>query len=193
MRTAGLLVTLSLLGLVACNTGPKPEPTPAPTPAPAPAPAPTPTTTANEGSLRLGAPIEASAQKVALGEVAKSPTNFVGKTFATTGTVTAVCQHMGCWMEIKDDASEAHIKMAGHSFFVPKTASGRKAKILAKLEKAENAGSCEGEGHGKEGMAANGAGDKDHPKGKGCRAEAEAQMGHPLAKLELVAEGVELM
>jgi hypothetical protein len=199
LRTA--LFSISIVALLACNTGPKPDPTPAPAPAPTPTPAPTTaaptaTGTANEGSLRLGTPIEASAQKVALADVAKAPSTYVGKTFATTGTVTAVCQHMGCWMEIKDDASEAHIKMAGHSFFVPKTASGRKAKILAKLEKVENAGSCEGEGH--EGMAANGAGgDKDHPKGtgkgKGCRAEAEAQMGHPLAKLELVAEGVELM
>jgi hypothetical protein len=196
MRTSVVGLIAAIL-VVACNTGPKPDPTPAPAPTPTPTQtaAPTAKATANEGSLRLGTPIEASAQKVALADVAKSPTTYVGKTFATTGTVTAVCQHMGCWMEIKDDASEAHIKMAGHSFFVPKTASGRKAKILAKLEKAENAGSCEGEGHnGKEGMAANGAGGGgDHPKGKGCRAEAESQMGHPLAKLELVAEGVELM
>jgi len=186
--------------LAACNTGPKPDPTPAPAPVPSPSPAPSAVVTPKtEGSLRLGSPIEASAQKVALADVAKAPSTYVGKTFATTGTVTAVCQHMGCWMEIKDDASQAHIKMAGHAFFVPKTASGRKATILAKLEKVENAGSCEGEGH--EGMSAAasgagagaGAGDKkDHPK-KGCRAEAEAQMGHPLAKLELVAEGVELM
>ena len=134
--------------------------------------------------MRLGAPIEASAEKVALADVAKTPNAYVGKTFATSGTVTAVCQHMGCWMEIKDDASEAHVKMAGHKFFVPKTASGRKARVLAKLVKAEDKGSCEAEGH--EGMAA--AGEK-----KGCRAEAEEQLGRPLAKLELVAEGVELM
>ena len=94
-------------------------------PAPAPAPPVSRARRTAEGALRLGAPIEASAS-VALGDVAKNPNAFVGKTFATTGTVTAVCQHMGCWMEIKDDASEAHIKMAGHAFFVPKTASGPK-------------------------------------------------------------------
>jgi hypothetical protein len=188
-----------LFALAACNkaTPPAPEPTPAPSAAPAPT---------AEGALHLGAPIEPSAQKVALADVAKTPNDFLGKTFTTTGTVTAVCQHMGCWMEIKDDASQAHIKMAGHAFFVPKTASGRKARILAKLEKADAEPACEeGHEHGGGGAAAlgaagaGGAGAKGAvanaspaPK-KGCRAEAEAQLGRPLAKLELVAEGVELM
>jgi hypothetical protein len=186
---------LVLAAIAACNSGPKSSQTAAPAPSPSAAPvAPAATPAAPEGALRLGAAIEASAPKVALSDIAKKPDDFVGKTFATTGTVTAVCQHMGCWMEIKDDASAAHIKMAGHAFFVPKTASGRKAKVLAKLEKAENEGSCEGEGHdGKMAAAGGGGADHDHAKGKGCRAEAEQQLGRPLAKLELVAEGVELM
>lgn len=129
---------------------------------------------ANSGKLVLGAPIESSAV-VPLSEVAKNPSAWSGKNFSTTGTVTAVCQHMGCWMEIKDDASEAHIKMAGHSFFVPKTAAGHKAKVMGKLGPSEEM-ACGGEGH----------------KGKGCRAEAEEQMGKPLAKLEFEATGVEL-
>ena len=186
MRFSTSLLLLVSLALAACNTGPKdtevhPEPKLAPTTAPAPAPAPAPA--AAEGALHLGAPIEASVEKIALSDLAKNPNAFVGKKFATTGTVTAVCQHMGCWMEIKDDSGEAHIKMAGHAFFVPKTASGHKARVLATLVKNEAEGACADEG-----MAAAG----EAPK-KGCRAEAEAQLGRPLAKLELVAEGVELM
>jgi Domain of unknown function (DUF4920) len=181
---------LLMLALVACDNGsktssPAASSGPPATPPPASAPA-----AAADGALRLGAPIEASAQKVALADVAKTPSAYVGKTFATSGTVTAVCQHMGCWMEIKDDASEAHIKMAGHAFFVPKTASGRKARVLAKLVKADDKGSsCADEPEGM--AAASTAGAKTEKKG--CRAEAEAQLGRPLAKLELVAEGVELM
>ena len=68
--------------------------------------------------------------------------------------------------------------MAGHSFFVPKTASGKKARVLATLVQNENEGAC-AEGH--------------EGKGKGCKAEAEAQLGRPLAKLELVAQGVEIL
>jgi hypothetical protein len=176
------------LALAACNTGPKetearPEPPRAPAPVTAPVPAPAPTA---ESALHLGTPIEASAPRVALSDVAKNPSAFVGKRFATTGTVTAVCQHMGCWMEIKDDSGEAHIKMAGHAFFVPKTAAGHKARVLATLVKSEGDGACADEGMAAAGEAREGA-------KKGCRAEAEAQLGRPLAKLELVAEGVELM
>jgi len=189
LGTASFVGLFLLCALSACNTGPKePEVRPEPKAAPAPAPAPTTTavpTKADEGALRLGTPIEASAEKVALADVAKNPSAFVGKKFATTGTVTAVCQHMGCWMEIKDDSGEAHIKMAGHAFFVPKTASGRKARILATLVKSEEQGAC-----GDEGMHAAGGGGGGK---KGCRAEAESQLGRPLAKLELVADGVELM
>ena len=185
-RLACLALAVAL-ALPACKTGAnelQPEPKPAPSPSVSPSPAPSPAPVTPEGALRLGAPIEASAQKIALSDLAKNPSAFVGKKFATTGTVTSVCQHMGCWMEIKDDSGEAHIKMAGHAFFVPKTASGRKARVLATLVKDEAEGACADEG-----MAA-AAGEA--PK-KGCRAEAEAQLGRPLAKLELLAEGVELM
>lgn len=204
MRQLGVLSVLVVLA-TACNTASK---EPAPTPAQPTATAtstvatPKPGNPASEGALRLGAPIEASAEKVALADVAKNPNAFIGKKFATTGTVSAVCQHMGCWMEIKDDsaapgAAEAHIKMAGHAFFVPKTASGRKARVLATLVKSPEDGACAEESHDK--MAT--AGGATAPTGaagakgakKGCRAEAEAQLGRPLAKLELLADGVELM
>jgi hypothetical protein len=193
LRFAPVTLVAALLVLGACNSGAKdgtvqPEPKPTATPPAAPAPA------ANEGALRLGSPIEGSMEKVALSDVAKNPSAFVGKKFATTGTVTAVCQHQGCWMEIKDDSGEAHIKMAGHAFFVPKTASGHKARVLATLVKNDDKGACDGQGHDTVAAAAAGAGGAGGAgTKKGCRAEAEAQLGRPLAKLELVADGVELM
>lgn len=174
------LVLVALAALAACNNSSSSSSAPPP-----------PKASAEPASLRLGAPIEASAPKVALADVARAPSEYMGKTFATTGTVSAVCQHMGCWMELKDEAGAAHIKMAGHKFFVPKTSAGKKAKVLAKLEKAESEGACEGEGH--EGMSAQGGGGGGGGEKKGCRAEAESQLGRPLAKLELVAEGVEIL
>lgn len=151
-----------------CDTAPaRPEPEPPPAAPPV------------ATAARYGAPIDEAATKVALSDVAKDPNAFTGKTFATTGTVTAVCQHRGCWMEIKDDAGQAHIRMAGHSFFVPRSASGKKARVLATLVPSGDAeGAC---------------GDDHEPEGKGCKAEAEVRLGRPLAKLELVAKGVELM
>jgi hypothetical protein len=170
MKVVGALSLLVLLS--GCDTG-------AAHPEPQQSPAPTATATANaKAAEHFGVAIDESAQKVSLVDVAKNPDAFAGKTFATTGTVTAVCQHRGCWMEIKDDAGEAHIKMAGHAFFVPRSASGKKARVLATLVKTESEGSC---------------GDHQEANGKGCKAEAEAQLGRPLAKLELVAKGVELL
>jgi Rieske Fe-S protein len=176
------LFALFVLGLCGCNTGVKaaPEPGPSPSP-PAPAASPAPASdSAKTSSLRLGAPIEGAGNEVSLAEVAKAPGQFKDKTFKTKGTVSAVCQHMGCWMELKDDAGQAHIKMAGHSFFVPKTASGKKARVEARLVPTQAEPEACGDGM-----------HKDH-KGGGCKAEAEKALGRPLAKLELIATGVEL-
>lgn len=168
---------LVLLFLCACDMGSSARPEPKPT-SPAPtAPAPAPVASSSE---KFGASIDPKTEQVPLSDVAKNPSAYANKTFTTTGTVSAVCQHRGCWMEIKDDSGEAHIKMAGHSFFVPRTASGKKARVQATLVKSENEGSC-------------GEGSEKHEPGKGCRAEAESQLGRPLAKLELVAQGVELL
>ncbi len=113
----------------------------------------------------LGAPITAA--DVSLTEVAKRPKDFENKTIATSGVVTAVCQHAGCWMEIKDEAGEAHVRMHGHSFFVPKSASGHHARVQATVERT----------------------DPDEE----CSQEAAKQMEKPVAKIELDATGVELL
>lgn len=174
MRGLSAVSALLFVGvfIAGCDTGAAP-------PAAKKDPTPTPAPVATTDALKLGAPIDGSTQSVTLSDVAKTPGAYTNKELVTTGTVTAVCQHMGCWMEIKDDANgEAHVKMAGHKFFVPKTASGKKARIMAKLVPNADDGACAGEGEA---------------HGQGCKAEAEQQMGHPLAKLELVADGVELL
>jgi len=125
------------------------------------------TATATATAKHLGAPIDGSTPVVALAQVMKDPSSFKGKPFVTSGTVTAVCQSMGCWMEIKDDASEAHIKMAGEKFFVPKTSAGKKARVQGVLVDV---------------------GGEDVE----CAQEAAAQTGKQVAKLQLEATGVEL-
>lgn len=177
MRRGVLILPLSLVAL-ACQMGPR-EPDPAQaTKDPTPAKVATPEAPKVE---RLGATFDAAATQASLGDVAKDAKSYAGKTFVTTGTITAVCQHRGCWMEIKDDASEAHVKMAGHAFFVPRSAKGRKARVYGALVPSNAPEPSCGE------HAARGE------KGQGCKAEAEAQLGHPLAKLELEARGVELL
>jgi Domain of unknown function (DUF4920) len=116
---------------------------------------------------KVGAPISAAAPVVALADVMKNPDAYKGKSFVTTGTVTAVCQEMGCWMEIKDATGEAHIKMAGEKFYVPKTSAGHKARVQGTLVDVDG-------------------GDAD------CAQEAANQTGKQVAKVQLEATGVEL-
>ena len=116
---------------------------------------------------KVGEPISASAPVVALADVMKNPEAFKTKPFVTSGTVTAVCQEMGCWMEIKDASGEAHIKMAGEKFFVPKTSAGHKARVQGTIVDVKDADSE-------------------------CSHEAAEQMGKQVAKLQLEATGVEL-
>ncbi|HEY1548993.1 MAG TPA: DUF4920 domain-containing protein [Kofleriaceae bacterium] len=146
MRIASLVI-LSMLG---CTKAP-----------PAPAAA-----AAAVSATKLGDPIAAGSMPVALATVVKDPNAYKGKSFVTTGTVTAVCQQMGCWMEIKDDATQAHIKMAGEKFAVPKTSAGHKARVQGKLVESAT-------------------GDVE------CDHETDAA-GTQVAKLQLEATGVEL-
>jgi hypothetical protein len=117
---------------------------------------------------RMGAAISPSTPVVALATVMKDPAAYKGKPFVTSGTVTAVCQEMGCWMEIKDADSEAHIKMAGEKFFVPKTSAGHKARVQGTLVDVAGGGDTE------------------------CANEAAKQTGGQVAKIQLEATGVEL-
>ncbi len=85
------------------------------------------------GTLALGERI--TSPLVPLADIAKNPSQFQNRVFATSGKVTAVCQEMGCWMQLEDASGKAHVRMHGHTFFVPKTAPGHLARVQATLVK----------------------------------------------------------
>jgi hypothetical protein len=157
MRTFALI----LLAAAACNRAPASDKHADKPVATAEKPA------ATASANKVGDPISATAPVVALADVMKNPDAYKGKSFVTSGTVTAVCQEMGCWMEIKDANSEAHIKMAGEKFSVPKTSAGHQARVQGTL--VDVAGE-----------------DSD------CAQEAADQTGKQVAKIQLEATGVEL-
>lgn len=80
--------------------------------------------------------------------IVKDASQFANKTVRTEGTVSAVCQSMGCWMQIADASGKAHIKMAGHSFFVPKESSGHRAIVQGKVMGTEQPNACGSDGCG---------------------------------------------
>ena len=103
-----------------------------------------------------------------LPDLVKDPSKYADQMVRTEGKVSAVCKSAGCWMNISDDSGTAHVKMRGHSFFVPKDASGKRAVVQAKVLKSDEGGDV--------------CGQKD-----GCGKGAQD------AKLELEATGVELL
>jgi hypothetical protein len=92
----------------------------------APAPAPP---KALAPAAAFGRALTAETPLTSLADVKGNPGAYKGKTIATRGTVTRVCQERGCWMAIKDGASNAVVRMHGHSFFVPTTSSGKQARV----------------------------------------------------------------
>jgi starvation-inducible outer membrane lipoprotein len=132
MRRSAPIAAASLL--FACNMGTPPEiereRPPAPVTPPKPAPA------------RFGQPIT-EATITPLERIAKEPTAWRGKTVTTTGKVVAVCQEQGCWMEIRDGAGDANVRMHAHSFFVPRTSHGKRARVQGTVVLVKDGRECE--------------------------------------------------
>jgi len=78
-----------------------------------------------------------------LTDIAKNPASYKGKTIATQGTVSKVCQERGCWMAIKDDTGTATIRMHGHAFFVPTTSSGKHARVQGTVMLTKDGKECD--------------------------------------------------
>lgn len=90
---------------------------------------------------KFGQPITETST-VPLPSIAKDPSQFSNKTVRTEGVVSAVCQAMGCWMQISDTSGKAHIKMAGHSFFVPRESAGHRALVQGKVMSGPTGPAC---------------------------------------------------
>jgi Domain of unknown function (DUF4920) len=101
----------------------------------------------------------------ALDALLREPVKYQTKTVRTEGVVSAVCKSMGCWMEIAEPSGQAHIKMAGHGFFVPRDASGHRAVVQGTVLR---------------------------PSNDECSEEAKQQTG-AVAKIEIEATGVEFV
>jgi hypothetical protein len=105
---------------------------------------PPPSNVAATGPVKLGAPMGES-PVVSLASILRESSKYAKTKVKTEGKVTAVCQAAGCWMEIADATGEAHIRMTGHSFLVPKSASGRRALVEGTVLPQPDNGECEQE------------------------------------------------
>ena len=53
------------------------------------------------------------------------------------GTVTSVCESMGCWIKIRSTDGDMMVKMKDHSFFVPLALNGKDVVIAGIAESKE--------------------------------------------------------
>ncbi len=89
------------------------------------------TRTLADGSRVFGTEPAAATPVTPLPELLAHPSTYAGRTVKTEGQVAQVCQHMGCWMELRAQAGGqvVHVPMAGHSFFLPRDIAGRQATV----------------------------------------------------------------
>jgi hypothetical protein len=75
----------------------------------------------------------------AIADLATKPDQFVGKKVRIDGVVEAVCENMGCWMQIKDEKSDktVRIKVDDGVIVFPVTAKGKKASAEGVFEKVD--------------------------------------------------------
>ena len=86
----------------------------------------------------LGKPLTLKKQ-TAIAALAAKPADFVGKNVQVKGTVSEVCEKMGCWMRIVDSKSKSsvRIKVKDGEIVFPKTSVGKMAIAEGKLAKIE--------------------------------------------------------
>lgn len=99
----------------------------------APAPAPAASTTNPDAWIHFGAPFTLAAS-VPAAQVFGDPAAHADKTVRVTGELTEVCQKMGCWAVIRDDAGHSYrITMKDHAFGIAKDGAGRKVDLEGQL------------------------------------------------------------
>jgi len=96
------------------------------------------------GEAKFGKPLKLK-QPVAIATLLEKPGQYVGKTVQVKGKITEVCQMMGCWMMISDDAGKAvKIKVKDGEIVFPKDSAGKTAVAEGKFAKVSAAAAKEG-------------------------------------------------
>lgn len=85
--------------------------------------------------LKLGKPLAADTP-IALATLLAHSDDYAGKTVQVKGKISAVCQMMGCWMDLVNDAGQKlRIKVNDGEIEFPKDAAGRTAIAEGKFTK----------------------------------------------------------
>lgn len=145
MRQLCLFLALNAIALAACHTEeatPDPQ-TNAASSASVSAPIASASAASASSAAKFGDAITIS-NDTPIAAIVSSPTTFQGKAITTEGIVKSVCQERGCWMTLTDDTNKtAMVRMHGHSFFVPKNASGKNARVQGTIVLVRDEKECD--------------------------------------------------
>jgi hypothetical protein len=87
--------------------------------------------------LKLGKPLTQK-EPLSVANLLAKPDDYVGKTVQVKGKIVEVCQMMGCWMDLANDAGQKiKIKVEDGVIVFPKDGAGRTAVAEGKLSKIE--------------------------------------------------------
>ncbi|MEO8594389.1 MAG: DUF4920 domain-containing protein [Candidatus Solibacter sp.] len=89
------------------------------------------------GEVKVGKPITVK-EPMPIAALLAKPGDYVGKTVAVKGKIAEVCQEMGCWMELTNEAGQ-HLKIeVPHGVLeFPKDGAGKMAIAEGKFTKSE--------------------------------------------------------
>ena len=82
-----------------------------------------------------GDPLDDALPLTTLASIIEDPSSYEDQVVRTRGTIAQVCQRMGCWMELREgeDGPAVRVPMAGHAFFLPRSAAGRSAEMQGRV------------------------------------------------------------
>jgi hypothetical protein len=76
--------------------------------------------------VKLGKPLAAD-KPIALATLIAHSDDYAGKTVQVKGKITAVCQEMGCWLDLVDAGQKIRIKVNDGEIEFPKDSAGKTA------------------------------------------------------------------
>ena len=77
-------------------------------------------------------------EKTKISDIVSNPVEYVDKKVLIEGEVLAVCQHMGCWMEVaNEEGQKIKVKVKDGEIVFPKEAVGKTALVEGEVYKIE--------------------------------------------------------
>jgi len=76
-------------------------------------------------------------QATSLAEILAAPAQYEGRIVQVAGTVSAVCAHRGCWLELAAGDATMRVKVTDGEIVFPLSAKGHRAVVEGVVEKIE--------------------------------------------------------